>query len=61
MLAFLTLFLKMINLHEEEEEEDQEGGGEEAESQALRAAPAKANNLNPLGQEEDEREIEGRL
>ena len=58
MLAFLTLFLKMINLHEEE---DQEGGGEEAESQALRAAPAKANNLNPLGQEEDEREIEGRL
>ena len=51
----------MINLHEEEEEEDQEGGGEEAESQALRAAPAKANNLNPLGQEEDESEIEGRL
>ena len=48
----------MINLHEEE---DQEGGGEEAESQALRAAPAKANNLNPLGQEEDESEIEGRL
>ena len=57
MLAFLTLFLKMINLHEE----DQQGRGEEAESQALRAAPAKANNLNPLGQEEDESEIEGRL